>query len=228
MINRTGSLILRGSKPAPAQSAAEPLNRERVGCRLSSDSGELVVNGLVAVRRLIQDVAVVAAAFLAGCGLKVTEPPPDLAKLREEIRVRYPEVQPVSTAELAQWIERPTSVQPLLLDVRAPAEFAVSHLPGAIPAPSAAQAREHVRARTNEGPVVLYCSVGYRSADLAAQLQAEGFTNLFNLEGSIFQWANEGRPVFRGRARVEVVHPFDDDWGRLLDRRWWSFEAPTR
>jgi len=147
---------------------------------------------------------------------------------REEIRARFPAVRTVSTAELAEWIERPTGVQPLLLDVRAPAEFAVSHLPGAILVSSGAQARERLRARTNAGPVVLYCSVGYRSADLADQLQAEGFTNLFNLEGSIFQWANEGRPVFRGNARVEVVHPFDDDWGRLLDRRRWSFVAPTR
>jgi rhodanese-related sulfurtransferase len=177
---------------------------------------------------LIRGVVVLAALLLTGCGLKVTEPSSDLAKLREEIRVRFPAVQTVSTAELAEWIERPTGGQPLLLDVRAPAEFAVSHLPGAILVSSGAQARERLRSRTNEGSVVLYCSVGYRSADLADQLQAEGFTNLFNLEGSIFQWANEGRPLFRGSARVEVVHPFDDDWGRLLDRRRWSFQAPTR
>ena len=196
--------------------------------RLFSDSEELVVKGRFAVCWVIRGVAVMAALFLTGCGLKVTEPPPDLARLREEIRARFPAVRAVSTAELAEWIERPTGVPPLLLDVRAPAEFAVSHLAGAILAPSAAQARERLRARMNEGPVVLYCSVGYRSADLADQLQAEGFTNLFNLEGSIFQWANEGRPLFRGSARVEVVHPFDDDWGRLLDRRRWSFEAPAR
>lgn len=177
---------------------------------------------------LIRGVVVLAALLLTGCGLKVTEPPSDLARLREEIRARFPAVRTVSTAELAEWIERPTVVQPLLLDVRAPAEFAVSHLPAAIPAPNAAQAVERLRARTNAGPVVLYCSVGYRSAELADQLRAEGFTNLFNLEGSIFQWANEGRPLFRGKARVEVVHPFDDDWGRLLDRRRWSFETPTR
>jgi rhodanese-related sulfurtransferase len=228
MINRTDSLILSGSKPAPAQSAAEPLNRERVGYRLFSDRGELAVNGLVAVRRVLRGVAVMTAVFLAGCGLKVTETPTDLARLREEIRARFPAVRTVSTAELAEWIERPTGVQPLLLDARAPAEFAVSHLPGAILAPSAAEAIERLRARTNAGPVVFYCSVGYRSAELADQLQTAGFTNLFNLEGSIFQWANEGRPLFRGKARVEVVHPFDDDWGRLLDRRRWSFEAPTR
>jgi rhodanese-related sulfurtransferase len=190
--------------------------------------GELVVNGLAAVCMLIRGMAVVAVSFLAGCSPKVTEPPPDLASLREEIRARFPAVRTVSTAELAEWIERPAGGQPLLLDVRAPAEFAVSHLPGAIPAPSAAEVRERLRARTNAGPVVLYCSVGYRSAELAERLRVEGVTNLFNLEGSIFQWANEGRPLFRGSAQVEVVHPFDEHWGLLLDRRRWSFEAPAR
>ena len=41
--------------------------------------------------------------------------------------------------------------------------------------------------------------------------------NVFNLEGSLFKWANEGRPVYRGSERVQEVHPFDEDWGELLD-----------
>jgi len=97
----------------------------------------------------------------------------------------------VSTAELATWLEGRTTEQPLLLDVRAAAEFDVSHLPGALPAPSVGQALDLIQARPTAGPVVLYCSVGYRSADLAAQLQAHGLTNLYNLEGSIFQWAKD-------------------------------------
>jgi hypothetical protein len=39
-----------------------------------------------------------------------------------------------------------------------------------------------------------------------------------NLEGSIFQWANECRPVYRDAAEVQQVHPYDGIWGKLLDK----------
>ena len=70
--------------------------------------------------------------------------------------------------------------------------------------------------------VVVYCSVGYRSSRLAEKLRARGIENVFNLEGSLFQWANEGRPLYRGDERVYEAHPYDDEWGQLLDRRLWA------
>jgi hypothetical protein len=45
---------------------------------------------------------------------------------------------------------------------------------------------------------------------------------VFNLEGSLFQWANEGRPVYRDDVPVQAIHPYDARWGRLLDRRFHS------
>jgi rhodanese-related sulfurtransferase len=156
-----------------------------------------------------------------GCGPNNLQAPPDWQALRQEIRTRFPSVETISTAELAAWLQRAATVRPLLLDARAPAEFAVSHLPDAILASTAAGAAEIIQAHPHRVPVVVYCSVGYRSADMAARLQAQGFTNILNLEGSIFQWANEGRPVFRGTTAVRVVHPFDEVWGRYLQRERW-------
>jgi hypothetical protein len=37
-----------------------------------------------------------------------------------------------------------------------------------------------------------------------------------NLEGSIFQWANEHRPLVRDGQRETRVHPYNAVWGRLL------------
>ena len=54
------------------------------------------------------------------------------------------------------------------------------------------------------------------------RLAAEGFTQVHNLDGSLFQWANEGRPVYRDGRVVEEVHPYDDKWGVLLDRQLWA------
>ena len=60
--------------------------------------------------------------------------------------------------------------------------------------------------------------MGYRSARIADRLETAGFRDVRNLTGSIFQWANEGRPVVRDGEPVREVHPYDAVWGRLLDR----------
>jgi rhodanese-related sulfurtransferase len=144
--------------------------------------------------------------------------------LRSTIRRRFPQVRQLSTAELASWLSDRTRPAPLLVDARSRDEFAVSQLPGARHAESldAVEAILPAARATpkNVQPIVVYCSVGYRSSALAAKLMAAGWTNVFNLEGSIFAWANEGRPVQRGTNRVEIVHPFDPKWGQLLDRRY--------
>jgi hypothetical protein len=67
-----------------------------------------------------------------------------------------------------------------------------------------------------ETPIVTYCAVGYRSGALATKLREAGFTSVRNLEGSIFQWANEHRPLVRGDEPVTTVHPYSSLWGRLL------------
>jgi rhodanese-related sulfurtransferase len=144
----------------------------------------------------------------------------DWPQVRAEIRKRFPAVLHVSIGELAARLERPGA--PLLLDARAPEEFAVSHLAGSRNAGSLAEARGLLGGVPKDREIVVYCSVGYRSAALAEELAREGFTGVRNLEGSIFAWANAGRPVVRGETRVEHVHPFDEKWGRLLDRRLWS------
>ncbi len=111
-------------------------------------------------------------------------------------------------------------VPPVLLDVRQPEEYAVSHLPGAVrvdPDASAEVLRDTLAAFDADRPVVLYCSVGYRSARLAERLETAGRPAL-NLDGSIFRWASEGRLVVRNETVVREVHPYDALWGRLLPR----------
>ena len=44
----------------------------------------------------------------------------------------YPDVEDLTTAELSAWHARSDEVQPILLNARAAAEFAVSHLAGAV------------------------------------------------------------------------------------------------
>jgi rhodanese-related sulfurtransferase len=104
----------------------------------------------------------------------------------------------------------------VLLDARTQSEFDISHLAGASRVDPDSDELDPAPV-LGETLVVVYCSVGYRSAAVARRLDAAGFRHVYNLEGGIFQWANEGRAVYRGGKRVEEVHPYNRAWGRLLD-----------
>lgn len=138
------------------------------------------------------------------------------------IRERFPGVPQVSSAELNEWLQTPGKAPPLLMDARTSEEWAVSHLPGALLATSEDQALAWLQGAEKERLVIAYCSVGYRSAVLAQQLIARGFTNVHNLEGSIFAWANGGRPVYQGEREVRQIHPYNKVWGQLLNREIWA------
>ena len=125
------------------------------------------------------------------------------------VRARFPDVSQISTVQLSDWLADSRRETPVLLDVRTEDEFNVSHLPNAV--------REVPPEAIASGkPVVAYCSIGWRSSETARQLSRTGFTNVFNLEGSIFAWASEGRPLESQGKPVYKVHPYDSSWGRLL------------
>lgn len=135
--------------------------------------------------------------------------------LKKSLERRFPEVAWISTEELAIWLAEKSRPAPLLLDVRTPEEWNVSHLPGARHADPKAPPESVTAGISKETPIVTYCAVGYRSAEMAKRLRAAGF-NVRNLEGSIFEWANEHRPLLRNDQSVSVVHPYNALWGRLL------------
>ena len=135
------------------------------------------------------------------------------------IRAKFPEVAQLSTDSLQTWLDASAMAErPLILDVREKEEYEVSHLKDAVPALTEKEALQALEGVPPEKPVVLYCSVGYRSSEMAGFLQKRGFRKVYNLEGSIFAWANEGRPVYRGDERVHKVHPYDRVWGKLLKK----------
>src|SRR4051812_17518269 len=111
----------------------------------------------------------------------------DLDRIKEITRLAFPSVPQLSTELLAQWMRE--AEPPLLIDVRSSQEYTVSHLHRAVNLQSTARIAKAIRER-GAGRTVLYCAVGFRSSRLADILAQGGMQNLFNLEGSIFQWAN--------------------------------------
>lgn len=137
--------------------------------------------------------------------------------LKKSLRHKFTNIEWISTSELADWLADKRRPAPVLLDVRTPAEWNVSHLPGARRIEPSASAETVAGGLPKETPIVTYCAVGYRSGEMANRLRAAGFTDVRNLEGSIFQWANEHRPLVREQEPVSQVHPYNAFWGRLLN-----------
>ena len=131
------------------------------------------------------------------------------------IRLQFPEIQQLSTADLTKWLSDDSRPKPFLLDARTSEEYQVSHLRNARLVPN------NLKELVDEGinyatPIVVYCSVGYRSSAIARRLKSIGYQNLFNLSGSIFQWVNENRPVYCQGKQVTEVHPYQKFWQHLL------------
>ena len=156
----------------------------------------------------------IALLAATSCADRASEP--TWAGVEARIAETFPDVPSIDTAGLSELLQDPLQAV-VLLDVREPDEFAVSHLEGAVRATSIDQAAALVRDAPAGATIVAYCSVGYRSAGLVAELRERGVAGVYNLTGSIFRWANEDRPLYRGTAPVRHVHPFDASWGTLLD-----------
>jgi len=113
----------------------------------------------------------------------------------------------------------------IILDVREPDEFEVSHISGAIRVSPAAQPEdvaELLDGRANGADIVFYCSVGARSSDLAERaakrLERDGAGRIANLRGGVFRWHNEARPLMSEGKATELVHPYDSIWKSLVER----------
>jgi rhodanese-related sulfurtransferase len=150
-------------------------------------------------------------------------PPTDLASLEltepiAKVRTQFPEVAHIDTAAVVRRIEASKGTEIQLVDVREPEEFAVSHIPGAINVPSGTPQEVLLSRIRSDIPVVVYCSVGYRSAQIARRLKTAGRQNVVNYVGSFFDWANRGEPMQSSAGPASTVHPYDSSWGRFLHR----------
>lgn len=132
------------------------------------------------------------------------------------IAAQHPELPEVTP----QHAETALAAGHTFIDVRTAREFETSHVPGAIFAGGTdlrALTEGHV-AELRQGPVIVYCSVGWRSAAATARLRSRE-VDASNLRGGVFAWAQEGHPL-----TAERVHPYNALFGLLLPS---ALRAPT-
>ena len=126
------------------------------------------------------------------------------------LRWKFDDIQHRTPAQVAK---QPDNNSTVFWDIRRADEFAVSHLPHArhVPPDTSDSDLQNLLPDAKQ-TIVVYCAVGYRSAQMARRLQALGHTNVINLEGAIFAWAEAGLPLEGGNE----VHPYNAMGRRML------------
>ena len=106
----------------------------------------------------------------------------------------------------------------IFLDARKLDEYNVSHISRAIRVGYSDFSLDKLPVVKKNTPIIVYCSVGYRSEKVSEKLLAAGYTNVQNLYGGIFEWVNEGKPVEDSTGPTPNVHAFNKDWGKWLQK----------
>jgi rhodanese-related sulfurtransferase len=110
-----------------------------------------------------------------------------------------------------------------LLDTREIDEFEISHLPGAKWIGHKDFSASRVADVDKERQIIVYCSIGVRSEQIAEKLISLGFTHVWNLYGGIFNWANQGRIlVDHKQLNTRFVHGYDKNWAKLVDNPYYQ------
>ncbi len=106
-----------------------------------------------------------------------------------------------------------------ILDAREEDEFAVSHLKNARYVGYFWFDMRRVYDIPVDATVVVYCTIGTRSRKICQKLIDAGYTNVFNLYGGIFEWVNQGQPVYRKNdVQTSEIHTYNQEWEQYLTR----------
>ena len=132
-----------------------------------------------------------------------------LEGMMSQVGRRFPDVKTISAAALR---ERLSAGYTVLVDVRSPAERAVSTLPGAISPDEFEDRLEEL----GDCTVVAYCTVGARSSRYARRMGKKGVPVL-NLEGSLLAWTHAGGELTDGSSPTNRLHVFGPRWNLAAD-----------
>ena len=103
----------------------------------------------------------------------------------------------------------------VLLDTRTEEEYNVGCIPGAI---FVGEKLEELPEDLDEDtPIVLYCSIGYRSEKAGERLIEKGYKNVYNLYGSIFEWVNKGYKIeHKDGSTSDTIHTYNKRWSKFI------------
>jgi len=104
----------------------------------------------------------------------------------------------ISPAELQERLSNAGA--PLVIDLRAPAEYGIAHIPGALNVPST-ELEARIEELRNPNGVVIYCLNGSRTRQAEPVLYAHDIENFYHLEGTLQAWLKQKLPYEKGGAK---------------------------
>ena len=124
------------------------------------------------------------------------------------LRRQFPDSPGIQTNELDDKIQNNQNV--FLVDCRRPDEYSVSRIPNATNIHfkcSDEDLKSALEDLDENVTIVNYCSLGYRSGVMTKRILDLGLDNVskervYNLEGSIFKWAQEERPLIDNKGQT--------------------------
>lgn len=105
----------------------------------------------------------------------------------------------ISARDAKQLIENKSSRELTILDVRNTDEFTEEHIQSSIVIPLEWLKEGGFELLNPNNTIIVYCQTGNRSIQASQLLLDEGFNNIYNLNGGISAWKEEGfSTVIRG------------------------------
>ena len=179
-------------------------------CLFPPGALRLTLCGILSTLPLILSVTAVScgpAALLAE-GRTDGEKRAAIEAMYREFQPDFPDAPEISVEDL---IRLQTGENVLIVDVREPEERMVSIIPGAM----SKEAFESLKRELGDAPIVVHCTIGYRSATYVEALKAEGI-EAYNLKGSILAWVHAGQPVVDPEGNeTKRVHVYGKRWDLL-------------
>ncbi len=106
----------------------------------------------------------------------------------------------------------------VILDARELEEYNISHIKNAKHIGYDKFDKERLKSLNKNDKIIVYCSIGYRSEKIGEKLKKHGFTNVYNLYGSIFEWANVGYPLVDNKGnKTTKLHTYNKKWSKWVD-----------
>ena len=159
--------------------------------------------------KTIATILGISISVTVSFGCQDTGAKSDAARLKQIMTLydryaRFPQVKDITVPQLQQ---RQQGEKIVLVDVRSPEERAVSMIPGAI----SQEELERDLTQYRDSLVVVYCTIGYRSAKYAQSLQRKEI-EVLNLRGSLLAWSHFKGELMDDTGITDRIHVFSRQW----------------
>ena len=106
----------------------------------------------------------------------------------------------------------------VLLDAREKEEYDISTIPGSSYIGYDDFNIKSIEHLPKGQPIIVFCSIGYRSEKIGEKLKKAGYGRVFNLYGSIFAWANAGLPLHTPMGNsTDKLHTYNKKWSKWVE-----------